>query len=213
MNIERQMEKSNRRNQRFMRDQFTHEEFPDEREDKQKELPCDIYLFLALTTDDRMKTVIRCAVDLGVYEIIPVEMKNASEGADLRKVERKRTEWQSLSDVVAQEEKRSFTPHVHRLVSFEEALVYARSYSEIRIVPYEKEQDDLAAARALKKLQPGKSIGIFIGPEGGFSDEEAAAMKQQGMDFISLGKRVLRNDTAAVCALYIVTRELEKGRS
>ncbi len=210
MNIERQMEKSNRRNQRFMRDQFTHEEFPDEREEKQTELPCDIYLFMALTNDERMKTVICCAVDLGVYEIIPVGMKNSSEGSDLRKVERKRTEWQTLSDTVAREENRSFTPHIHRLVSFEEALVYARSYSDICLVPYENEQDDLSTARALKKLQPGKSIGIFIGPEGGFSDNEIKTLKQQGMNIISLGKRVLRNDTAAVCALYIVARELEK---
>ncbi len=210
MNIERQMDRYNRRNQRFMRDQFTHEEFPDEREDKQTELPCDIYLFIALAADDRMKTVISCAVDLGVYEVIPVGMKSSAEGADLRKVERKRTEWQTLADTVSIEENRSFTPHVHRLVSFEEALVYAKSYSDIRLVCYENEQDDQSTTRAMKKLQPGKSIGIFIGPENGFTDDEIATMKQQGMDTISLGKRVMRNDTAAVCAMYIVARELER---
>ncbi len=192
-----------------MRDQFTHEDFPDQRE-KQDVLPCDIYLFIALTKDERMETVISCAADLGVYEIIPVEMKNSGEGADLRRVEKKRTGWQTLADTVAQEENLGFQPHVHRLVSFAEALAYAQSYTEIRLVPYERSHDDVATARALKKLRPGKPIGIFIGPEDGFSEDETADMERQGMDFITLGKRVLRNDTAAVCAMYTVVRELEK---
>ncbi len=209
MNVERQMEKSNRRNQRFMRDQFTHEEFPEDRE-KQNDIPCDIYLFIALTSSERMEAVIRCAVDLGVYEVIPVETEKGSEGVDLRKVERKRSEWQAIADNVAKEENRSFFPHIHRLVSFAEALVYSQSYCEVRLVAYEKERDEVATARALKKIKPGKSIGIFIGPVSGFAEGEVTQMEHQGMDFISLGKRVMRNDTAAVCAMYVVMRELEK---
>ncbi len=208
MNVERQMEKSNRRNQRFMRDQFTHEDAPEDRE-KQTLLPSDLYLFMAMTSDERMETVIRCATDLGVYEIIPVEMSER-DAADLRKVERARTGWQALADQVSREENRPFVPHVHRLVSFAEALVYARSYCEIRLAAYENMQDEAASAKAFKKLQPGKSVGIFIGPESGFTDEAVASMQQQGMDFISLGDRVLRNDTAAVCAMYLIVRELEK---
>ncbi len=212
MNMQRQMEKNNRINQRYMRDQFTHEEPPEERE-KQTDIPSDIYLFLALTSDERMEAVIRCAVDLGVYEIIPVEMKNDSEAADLRKMERNRTKWQTMADAVAKEEERSFYPHIHRLVSFAEALLYAGSYCEIKLVPYENAQNEVATAKALKKILPGKSIGIFIGPEKGFADNEIELMQKQGMDFITLGKRVLRNDTAAVCAMYTVLRELEKQKS
>ncbi len=209
MNIERRMEREDRRSQRYMRDQFTQEEFPEERE-QQADIPSDIYLFLALTSDDRMEAVIRCAVDLGVYEILPVEMKNSSEGGDLRKVERKRTGWQTLSDMVAVEEKRSFTPHIHRLISFAEALVYAQSYCTVRLVPYENETDAAATARAMKKVKPGKSVGIFIGPERGFSEEEISLLTKIDADPITLGRRVLRNDTAAICALYNVVRELEK---
>ncbi len=209
MNIERQMEKSNRRNQRFMRDQFTHEEFPDDRE-KQQDVPCDIYLFIGLTSNERMEAVIRCAVDLGVYEVIPVETEKGMEGVDLRKVERRRSEWQTIADNVAKEENRSFYPHIHRLVSFAEALVYAKSYCEVCLAAYEKEHDEVATARALKKIKPGKSIGIFIGPVDGFAEAEVSQMERQEMDLISLGKRVMRNDTAAVCAMYTVMRELEK---
>ena len=92
-------------------------------------------------------------------------------------------------------------------MSYKEALEYAKT-CDINLVPYENERGMEATREALDKLQPGKSISILIGPEGGFSEQEIEAARQT-MDVISLGKRILRTDTAACCAMSMVMLRLE----
>ena len=92
-------------------------------------------------------------------------------------------------------------------MSFREAAAYAMQ-CDIRLVPYENERGMAGTKEALKKLAPGKNVSIMIGPEGGFAEEEIAAARPD-MDIISLGKRILRTDTAGICTMSLLMLELE----
>ncbi|MCC8029323.1 MAG: 16S rRNA (uracil(1498)-N(3))-methyltransferase [Lachnospiraceae bacterium] len=171
------------------------------------ELSARIYLFQALPKGERMEYVIQKAVELGVYEIIPVEMKYCVMKLDEKRAEKKLKRWQAISESAAKQSKRSLIPRIHPVMNYAEALEYAGS-CDVRLVPYENERGMQATADALQKLKSAGSVSIFIGPEGGFSPEEIAAAGQN-MDVISLGRRILRTDTAAICAMSLVMLTLE----
>lgn len=172
------------------------------------ELPARIYLFQALPKGDRMESVIQKAVELGVYEIIPVTMRYCVVKLDAKRAAKKVERWQAISETAAKQSKRSLIPRVHPVMSFQEALEYAGA-CEVRLVPYENERGMQATKEALTRLAPGKSVSIFIGPEGGFSEQEIGEARRS-MDVISLGKRILRTDTAACCAMSMVMLRLEE---
>lgn len=171
------------------------------------ELPSRIYLFQALPKGDRMEYVIQKAVELGVYEIIPVAMRYCVVKLDQKKAAKKVERWQAISETAAKQSKRSLIPKVHPVMNYREALEYAGT-CDINLVPYENERGMAATIEALDKLRPGRSVSILIGPEGGFSEQEIEAARQK-MDVISLGKRILRTDTAACCAMSMVMLRLE----
>lgn len=173
------------------------------------ELPSRIYLFQALPKGDRMEYIIQKAVELGVHEIIPVAMKYCVVKLDEKKAANKVKRWQAISESAAKQSKRSLIPQVHTVMSYREALQYAKT-CELCIVPYENERGMEATVQTLKKVREGASISVLIGPEGGFSDEEIAAVRED-MEVISLGKRILRTDTAAICTMSMLMLELEKG--
>ncbi|MCD7981813.1 MAG: 16S rRNA (uracil(1498)-N(3))-methyltransferase [Clostridiales bacterium] len=173
------------------------------------ELSSRIYLFQAIPKGDRMEYVIQKAVELGVYEIIPVDMKYCVVKLDERRAEKKLKRWQAISESAAKQSKRSRIPRIHPVMRYSDALEYAGS-CDVRLVPYENERGMRSTAEALAKLEPGKSVSIFIGPEGGFSTEEIDAARRD-MDVLSLGRRILRTDTAAVCAMSLVMMGLENA--
>ncbi len=172
------------------------------------ELASRIYLFQALPKGDRMDYVVQKAVELGVYEIIPVAMKYCVVKLDEKKALKKVSRWQAIAESAAKQAKRSMIPEVKPVMSYEEAVAHAGE-CDVRLVPYENEKGMEATRDALAKLAPGKSVSIIIGPEGGFAPEEIAAARGVGMDVISLGRRILRTDTAAICALSMVMMKLE----
>lgn len=171
------------------------------------ELPAKIYLFQALPKGDRMEYVIQKAVELGVYEIIPVAMKYCVVKLDEKKAAAKVKRWQAISESAAKQSKRSLIPQIHPVMSYRDALTYARN-CDINIVPYENEDGMAGCAAVLKKIKPGNTVSILIGPEGGFSGEEIEAVRED-MDIISLGRRILRTDTAAICSMSMLMLHLE----
>lgn len=173
------------------------------------ELPGRIYLFQALPKGDRMEYVIQKAVELGVYEIIPVTMKYCVVKLDEKKAQSKVRRWQAIAESAAKQSKRSLIPQIHPVISFKEAVDYAMKCDR-RLVPYENERGMQAAAEALASIRAGDKISVMIGPEGGFAEEEIGAVRDH-MQIISLGKRILRTDTAAAAVMSILMMHLEMG--
>lgn len=171
------------------------------------ELGKRIYLFQAIPKGDRMETVIEKAVELGVYEIIPVEMKYCVVKLDDKKKASRLKRYQSIAEAAAKQSKRSSIPKIHDFMTYAEAVAYARQCDE-RIVPYECAEGMEATKRVLAQMTDAASISIMIGPEGGFAEEEIEAVRED-MNVISLGSRILRTDTAAITTMSMVMLAIE----
>lgn len=172
------------------------------------ELPSRIYLFQGLPKSDKMELIIQKAVELGACEIIPVAMKNCVVKLDEKKAAAKTARWQEIAKSAAKQSKRSVIPTVGHPVSYQEALAAAAEL-DVVLIPYENERGMAATREAIEAIVPGQSIGILIGPEGGFSDGEIALARERDMKLISLGGRILRTETAGLATLSVLMYHLE----
>ena len=172
------------------------------------ELPVKIYLFQGLPKSDKMEYIIQKCVELGVYAIAPVRMKRCIVKLDDKKAASKQTRWQSIAESAAKQSKRNIIPEIMDVCSFGEALKFAQTLDMV-LVPYENKDGMTATAEALSKLKSVKSVGIFIGPEGGFEDGEIEKAQAAGATAISLGKRILRTETAAITAVGMCMLNIE----
>lgn len=172
------------------------------------ELPCRIYLFQGLPKADKMELIIQKAVELGAYEIIPVETKRCVVKLDGRKSAKKTARWQQIAESAAKQSKRMLIPNVHEVLTFREALKYAESM-DVRLVPYELARGMQETKEILAGIEPGQSVGIFIGPEGGFEEKEIEAAIEGGAKPITLGRRILRTETAGLAILSVLMFQLE----
>ena len=180
---------------------------------KSTNLPIKIHLFQGLPKSDKMELIIQKCVELGVEEIIPVEMNRCVSKLDNKKKLSKVSRWQSISESAAKQSKRNSIPKISEVLSFKAAMNYAESL-DIMLIPYENAEGMSATKRALSEVKSGMSVGIFIGPEGGFDENEINSATAAGGKSISLGKRILRTETAAItavsmCMLY-AEMELDK---
>ena len=177
-------------------------------EEANRELPSKIYLFQGLPKGDKMELIIQKAVELGVYEIIPVATKRAVVKLDAKKAEAKQKRWQSIAESAAKQSKRNIIPHIHEVVKFGQAVDYAKNL-DITLIPYELAEDMEKTKQIFETIQPGQSIGIFIGPEGGFEEQEVADAMEAGAKPITLGHRILRTETAGLAVLSVLMFQLE----
>ncbi len=174
------------------------------------ELPNQIYLFQGLPKADKMELIIQKAVELGVHEIIPVETRRSVVKLDAKKAEKKTARWQQIAESAAKQSRRMYVPRVSSVLSFSEALKKAGEL-DIKLIPYELAQGMKETRAILGSIRPGQSIGIFIGPEGGFEEQEVQAASEAGASPITLGKRILRTETAGLAVLSVLMFQLEEG--
>ena len=173
------------------------------------ELPAKIYLFQGLPKSDKMEWIIQKAVELGVYRIIPVATKRSVVKLDEKKEQAKRRRWNEIARSAAGQSRRSIIPEVERVHTFAQALEYMDSL-ELKMIPYENFKDMSQTIKVIEKLRKETSIGILIGPEGGFADEEVEQAICHQVEPISLGKRILRTETAGMMLVSVLMFELEK---
>jgi len=177
------------------------------------ELANRIYLFQGLPKGDKMELIIQKAVELGVYEIIPVAMKNCVVKLDDKKATSKVKRWQAISESAAKQSKRTLIPEIQMPLTWKDALKKAEEL-DVVLVPYENERGMEATREIMKSIKPGQSIGVFVGPEGGFAPEEIEqiapvslqenaeeVMSERQVHRISLGRRILRTETAGLATL------------
>lgn len=171
------------------------------------ELPATVLLFQAIPKGERMEAVIEKTVELGVSEIIPVSMQYCVVKLTPEKATAKVRRWQAIAENAARQSKRSALPVIREVCDFSDALQDFLQ-CDLALLPYENERGMEATQEALAEIRPGQTIGIMIGPEGGFSLEEVEAVEHKAR-CLSLGKRILRTDTAAITAMSLVMLELE----
>ncbi|MBQ7926434.1 MAG: 16S rRNA (uracil(1498)-N(3))-methyltransferase [Lachnospiraceae bacterium] len=172
------------------------------------ELPSRIYLFQGLPKGDKMELIIQKAVELGVYQVIPVSTKRAVVKLDDKKAASKVQRWQGIAEAAAKQSKRGIIPRVASVVSFKEAVKQAAEM-QVRLIPYELAEGMERTRELLDTVAPGQEIAVFIGPEGGFEESEIALALEQGIEPITLGKRILRTETAGLTVLSWLMYRLE----
>lgn len=165
-----------------------------------------VTLFMALPKGDKMDYVIQKAVELGVNEIVPFSSSRCIVKLSEKDGAKKQERWARIALEAAKQSGRGIIPQVKAPVSFANMLSLA-SECELPLFFYEKEREN-----SLKKLIAGrkfKSAAVIIGPEGGFSDEEAAKVMASGIPAASLGARILRCETAPGCAISAIMYETD----
>lgn len=172
------------------------------------ELPSKIYLFQGLPKQDKMELIVQKAVELGAYQVIPVATKRAVVKLDEKKAAKKVTRWQQIAESAAKQAGRGYIPEVHEVMNYREALEYAKSL-DVVLIPYELAEGMRETKEILASIKKGDSIGVFIGPEGGFEREEVEKAIEMGAKVITLGKRILRTETAGLTTLSVLMFQIE----
>ena len=178
------------------------------REVSSSECSVKFYLFQGLPKSDKLEHIIQKSVELGVYEIIPVNMSRCIVKYDDKKLKSKLTRWQGIAESAAKQSHRGVIPEVKPVMKYAQALEYAKGCDMI-LLPYENYKDMAATKEMIEQIQPGMSVAIFIGPEGGFDPKEGEAAIAAGAKPITLGNRILRTETAPLMLLSVLTFMLE----
>lgn len=168
-----------------------------------------LYLFQGLPKSDKMELIVQKAVELGVYQVIPVAMKRSVVRLDDKKAEKKADRWNSIAESAAKQAGRSRIPEVTMPLSYNEALKMAEEL-DVTLLPYELAGGMEVTREVIRQIKSGQSVGIFIGPEGGFEPEEVDAAVSMGAKVITLGRRILRTETAGLATLAVLMFELEQ---
>ncbi len=166
------------------------------------ELPCAITLLQGLPKGDKMELIIQKAVELGVFEVVPVSMNRSVVKLDHKKEASKVARWNSISEAAAKQSKRRIIPEVTKVMTVKEALDYCENM-EVKLLPYElADMDAMGKTREIMSgIKKGQRVAIFIGPEGGFAEDEVDKASEKGFLPITLGHRILRTETAGMTLL------------
>lgn len=164
-----------------------------------------ITLYQGLPKADKMELVIQKCIEIGVDRIVPVKTEHTVVKLD-GKEDKKLLRWNKIAEAAAKQCGRGKIPVVDRVMNFKEAVDEGCSLDGA-VIPYEKEKGN--SLKSFAKGFKGKSIGVFIGPEGGFSNSEIEYAISRGVKSVTLGKRILRTETAGLVASVILLYELE----
>ena len=172
------------------------------------ELSSKLYLFQGLPKQDKMELIVQKAVELGAYQVIPVSTRRSVVKLDEKKAQKKAERWQQIAVSAAKQAGRGYIPEVAPVVSYRQAVERAKELDVI-LIPYELERGMQATKKIIKAVRPGQSIAVFIGPEGGFEKEEVEQALGCGARAVTLGRRILRTETAGLTALSVLMFHLE----
>ena len=185
--------------------------------DSNAELPADIYIFQGVPKGDKLELIIQKTVELGAYKIIPVMMERTVVKLDDKKKAGRIQRYNKIAESAAKQSGRGIVPVVGDYMTFKEAADFASDKLDYVIMPYESAEGmDYSRniigsiVENVRKSSYKPSVGIFIGPEGGFSVKEVDIMKENGASIISLGHRILRTETAGMTVMSILSYLLDE---
>ena len=175
---------------------------------EQRELPVNIILLQGIPKSDKLEMIIQKSVELGVGEIIPVKTKRVVVKIEEKKQATKVNRWNAIAESAAKQSKRSIIPKVYEPMSIDNALEIVKDFG-VKLIPYENADGIDKTRKILDNMDKTKNIAIFIGPEGGFEESEVERIKNSGFEVITLGKRILRTETAGLALLSNIMIRLE----
>ena len=141
-----------------------------------------------------MEWIVQKAVELGAYSVVPVSTRRCVVKLDNKKAEKKVSRWQQIAESAAKQSKRMLIPEIHKVMTYKQALEFARQL-DVKLIPYELAKGMKLTREIISEIEPGQSIGIFIGPEGGFEEEEVAKALAETDAVTIIGG----GDSAAAC--------------
>lgn len=166
-----------------------------------------VTLFQGVPKQGKMELIIQKTVELGVYEIVPV-FTDRTVVTDNGKFSKKIERWQKISDEAVKQCKRGIIPTVADDMVFKKMMERLKAF-DLVLFPYENEENRTIKDALRGRKDVPETIAIIIGPEGGFSDKEAQALKEFGAECVTLGKTTLRTETAGMVALAMTMYEFE----
>ena len=168
-----------------------------------------ITLFQGVPKQGKMEGIIRKSVELGVNGIVPV-ITARTEASGIAECGRKRPRWQKVSIEAAKQCRRGTVPEVQAAMAFSDmaGIIASRKFDNA-VFPYENEEANTIKGTLQSFAAKPLTLALAIGPEGGFSDSEADFLKEAGACSVSLGKTILRTETAGPAAIAMVMYELE----
>lgn len=176
----------------------------------------EVTIFQGLPKADKMEYIIQKSVELGVYDITPVEMKRCVVKLDEKDKNKKQVRWQKIAEVAAKQCGRDIIPQINKIINTKNICELIKKY-DIVLVAYENEKEKTLKEQLklikekMQKLEKDEliKIGIVIGPEGGLEERDVQDLKENGAKIITLGKRILRTETVALNVLSVIMYELE----
>lgn len=172
------------------------------------ELPVEVTLFQGYPKSDKMDLIVQKMVELGVHRIVPVFTARTIVKLDQKKAAKKTDRYRTIAESAAKQSGRGIIPEIAEPVSFAEALELAKEL-DMNIIPYEEAEGMEQARRIVSGIRGHRSLGVFIGPEGGFAREEVEQAQAIGAECITLGHRILRTETAGLAVMSIIMFQLD----
>lgn len=166
-----------------------------------------VTLFQGLPKASKMEYIIQKTTELGISEIVPVKLTRCVVKIDNKKDEAKKLErWQKISESAAKQSGRGIIPKISQIMTLDEIIEKSKEF-DLFFVPYECEEQKKLREVLLSKKDV-KSVGFLIGPEGGFDIAETEKLRSAGIDTVTLGKRILRTETAGEAVLAMAMYEI-----
>jgi 16S rRNA (uracil1498-N3)-methyltransferase len=178
--------------------------------DKQSELPIRVTIAQGLPKGDKMEWILQKGTELGAFAFFPFSSERTIVKLDQKKEGKKLERWGKIVKEAAEQSHRSILPKILPPLSYKQAVAAAGNYTRC-VIAYEKEQGS-TLHHVFATLAPGDSLLVFVGPEGGFTDDEVALAEAAGILPVTFGPRILRTETASQYLLSAVSYHFERGR-
>ena len=172
-----------------------------------------VTIMQGLPKSDKMELIIQKSVELGAYDITPVEMKRCVVKLTEKDKQKKIIRWQKISEVASKQCGRNIIPKINEVTNIKNICNLIKQY-DIVLVAYENEnkttiKEELQKIRKMYDSEKILKVAVIIGPEGGIDEEEIRLLRNNGSKTITLGKRILRTETVALNILSVIIYELE----
>ena len=181
-----------------------------ERMENLQETAIEVVLFQGMPKGDKLELIIQKCTELGVSAVVPVETSRSVVHLDSGKAAKKLERWQKIAQEASQQSKRVQVPTVGPYYNWKQFLQHLSEQNGLTIVFWEDEQTQSLKAFLRSQAKKPQRINLVVGPEGGLSEEEVEQLRALGAVSASLGKRILRTETAGMAGISMVMYEFDE---